>query len=130
MVKLPEMGRPLFSYIAFGWLTFIGVGHFCADVLSQYLRHKRAPSLETTLYYGLNSAYALGQVALGVFGLWFVARVGRDVSHVPLLAGTLVAIAGWFAIAFTSMEYWEPKAANAVTALIFVVALVMALRRA
>ncbi len=49
-------------YVAFGWLAFAGTMHFLIDVLAQYLRHKRVPGPEKTLYYGLNTAYALGQV--------------------------------------------------------------------
>lgn len=43
-------------YSAFGWLTFAGTMHFLSDVLLQYLRRKRVPGPETTLYYGLNTA--------------------------------------------------------------------------
>jgi hypothetical protein len=50
---------------AFGWLTLTGTLHFAIDVLSQYLRGKRVPGPETTLYYRLNSAFALGQVLFG-----------------------------------------------------------------
>jgi hypothetical protein len=37
-------------YAAYGWLTWSGTLHFVIDVMSQYLRGKRAASTETTLY--------------------------------------------------------------------------------
>ena len=44
-------------YAAYGWLLLSGLLQIGIDVVSQYLRGKRAPSTSTTLYYGLNSAY-------------------------------------------------------------------------
>lgn len=61
-------------YVAFGWLTFAGTMHFLIDMLAQYLRHKRAPGSETTSYYGLNTAYALGQIVFGILGLLVAHR--------------------------------------------------------
>ena len=61
------------AYIAFTWLTLAGTLHFAVDVVAQYARGKRVPGAETTLYYGLNTAYALGQVLFGLLGL-LVAR--------------------------------------------------------
>lgn len=46
-------------YKAYG---FSGTRHFAIDVVGQYARGKRLPGTATTLYYGLNSAYALSQV--------------------------------------------------------------------
>ena len=47
-------------YATYGWLAFAGVSHFAIDVLSQYVSGKRLPSVETTLYYGVNTAFAWG----------------------------------------------------------------------
>lgn len=116
------MSRALMSTIAFSWLAFIGVGHFMADVVSQLLRHKRAPSLETTLYYGLNSAYALGQALLAVSALWIMTSATRHQTSTLVLA--LLAGIAWFAIAYLSMEYWEPRAACGVFIALVVVALI------
>ena len=77
------------TFAAFGWLTFTGTLHFAIDVVSQYVRGKRAPGPETTLYYGLNSAFALGQVLFGLMCLW-AARRHPDLLRDPgvaLLAG-------------------------------------------
>lgn len=96
-------------YAAFGWLAVSGVLHFVIDVLSQYLRGKRLPGAETTLYYGLNSAFALGQVVFGLLGLYVAWRVSYLLRETPVLALSLAASLGWLAITFLFMEYWEPK---------------------
>ena len=96
-------------YVAYGWLTLGGALHFTIDVASQYLRGKRTPGAETTLYYGLNSAFALGQLAFGLLGLWLAWRSPGLLGEKPLVFLSLFAAAGWLAITFTAMEYWEPK---------------------
>lgn len=96
-------------YAAYGWLVFGGTMHFLADVVSQYLRGKRLPGLETTLYYGLNSAFSLGQVAFGLLGLLVAWRAMSLFSETPMLILTVAAAFGWLAITFLFMEYWEPK---------------------
>lgn len=99
----------ILSYVAFGWLTLAGTLHFAIDVVSQYVRGKRIPSPETTLYYGLHTAYALGQVLFGVLGL-LVARQALDVlGQWPALLLCAVATAAWLAIGVVFIEYWEPK---------------------
>src|SRR5688572_4461803 len=66
-----------FLYAAYGYLCFAGVLHFIIDVMSQYLRGQRAPSSETTLYYGLHSAYSLSQVLFATMAL-LIIRSGSD----------------------------------------------------
>ncbi len=120
------MGTPVARYLtftAFGWLTLTGTLHFAIDVVSQYLRGKRVPGPETTLYYGLHSAFALGQVLFGLTCLW-AARRHPDLLRDPavmLLSG--VGAAAWLTLTFTAMEYWEPK----FNAGIFVALLVIAI---
>ncbi|WP_213769057.1 hypothetical protein [Caballeronia sp. dw_19] len=104
-------------YVAFGWLALGGVLHFGVDVASQYLRGKRSPSLETTLYYGLNTAFAFGQVLFGLLCLWLAWRALETFKLKPVIALCLAAAAGWLGITFGFMEYWEPK----MSASIFVV---------
>ncbi|WP_211168302.1 hypothetical protein [Azoarcus indigens] len=96
-------------YSAYGWLALSGTLHFVIDVLSQFLRGKRPPGMETALYYGLNSAYALGQVAFGLLGLFLAWRAMNVVSQTPVLVLTVAAALGWLAITFLFMEYREPK---------------------
>ncbi|WP_058835310.1 hypothetical protein [Luteimonas abyssi] len=96
-------------YTAFGWLTLSGVLHFIVDVVSQHLRGKHAPGPETTLYYGLHSAFALGQVAFGILGVLLAWRATQVLSATPTLALAFVAGLGWLAITILFMPYWEPK---------------------
>ncbi len=96
-------------YAAYGWLTLTGILHFIVDVVSQHLRGKHPPGIETTLYYGLHSAFALGQLALGLVGLLLAWRAPQVFGQAPLLAISFIAGLGWLAITFQFMSYWEPK---------------------
>jgi len=98
-----------FTYGAFGWLAFSGAAHFLVDVVSQYLRGKRLPGVETTLYYGLNSAFALGQVAFGLICLWLAWRQPGLLFERPVVALCFALAAAWLTISFAFMGYWEPK---------------------
>jgi hypothetical protein len=96
-------------YAAYGWIALSGALHFAIDVVSQYLRGKREPGLETTLYYGLNSAFSLGQVAFGLFGIFLAWKAMSLLSETPVLILSVAAALGWLAITFMFMEYWEPR---------------------
>jgi hypothetical protein len=96
-------------HLAFGWLTAGGTLHFIIDVLSQYIRGKRIPSAETTLYFGLNSAYALGQMLVGPIGLWLAWRAFEVLDERPVVVLSLLGAIGWFVIDFLFIEYREPK---------------------
>jgi hypothetical protein len=56
-------------YAAYGWLLLGGTLQFVIDVVAQYARGKRPPGTAATLYYGLNSAYALSQILFAVLAL-------------------------------------------------------------
>lgn len=96
-------------YAAYGWLTLSGTLHFVVDVVSQHFRGKRPASLETTLYYGLNSAFSLGQVAFGLLGLFLAWRHMDILDQTSVLALSLIVGMGWLALTFFFMGYWEPK---------------------
>ncbi len=96
-------------YAAFGWLAFSGTLHFLIDVVSPSGRGQRVPGPETTLYYGLNSAFALGQVVFALFGLWVAWRAPAVLDARPVMGLALAAAAGWLTITFAFMGYWEPK---------------------
>lgn len=96
-------------YTAFGWLVVSGVLHFAIDVVSQYLRGVRTPGVETTLYYGLNSAFSLGKVAFGLLGLYLLWRGASIVNEVPFLALSFFAAIGWLATAIFFIEYPQPR---------------------
>jgi hypothetical protein len=96
-------------FAAFGWLTLSGSLHFAIDVVSQCLRGKHASSPETTLFYGMNTAFALGQVKFGLLGL-LVAWQALDVmGRWPVISLSLIAAACWLIFGFIFIEYWEPK---------------------
>lgn len=94
---------------AYGLLLFIGVGHFVADVVAQKLRGVRPPGLETTRFYGLNTSYALGQVVLGVVGLWLLRRAPALARANVFLAVSAFAGVSWLLVSFFFMEYREPR---------------------
>jgi protein-S-isoprenylcysteine O-methyltransferase Ste14 len=109
-------------FVAFGWLTLGGTMHFVIDVLSQYLRAKRVPGPETTLFFGLNTAFALGQILFGVLGL-LVARQAPDVlSQWPAITLSIVAALCWLAFTLVFLDYWEPKFAAAVFTVLVIAA--------
>jgi len=101
-------------YGAYGWLLLSGILHFGIDVTSQYLRGKRAPGRETTLYYGLNTAYALGQVVFALLALLVVRNGGVFMGQWSGLTLGLVAAVGWLIIGFVFLEYREPRIIMAV----------------
>lgn len=111
-------------YAAYGWLTLTGIMHFVIDVVSQYLRGVRPPSMETTLYYGLNSAFSLGKVAFGLLGLFLAWRAIDLLSETPVLILSLLAALGWLAITFLFMEYKEPKINAAIFCVLILAAFV------
>ena len=97
-------------YTAFGWLTFTGIAHFVIDVVSHHVRGVHPPGTQTTLlYYGLHSAYSLGQVAVGALGLMVAARALPLLGSTPPLALALLAGLGWLAISFLFSTYLPPR---------------------
>jgi hypothetical protein len=112
------------TLVAFGWLTIVGTLHFAIDVVSQYLRHVRPPGPETTLYFGLNTAYALGQVLFSILAL-LVVRQGVDVlGHWPGVTLCLAATLCWLAFGFVFLQYWEPRVMIAVFGVLVIAAAV------
>lgn len=98
-----------FTYAAYGWLTLSGIMHMCIDVLYPYATGKRAPSTETTLYYGLHSAFALGQIVFGLTALFLAWKTMHLLNGTAMLTLSIAAAAAWLAITFVFMEYWEPR---------------------
>jgi hypothetical protein len=113
-------------FLAFGWLALGGTLHFVIDVLSQYQRGKRVPGPETTLFFGLNTAFALGQVLFGLFGLLVARQASEVLSQWPAIVLTVAAALCWLAFTFVFLEYWEPKFAAAVFAVLIMAAAVTA----
>ena len=109
-------------YAAYGWLALSGALHFVADVVSQHVRGKRSPGLETSLYYGLNSAFSLGQVAFGLLGLYLASRAVELLVATPVMLLSTLAAIGWLTITFLFMEYWEPRASAGIFCALILVA--------
>jgi hypothetical protein len=83
-------------YAAYGWLLLSGTLQFAIDVVGQYVRGKRPPGAATTLYYGLNSAYALSQVLFAALALLALSQGLVILGRWPGLAlGFLAASGGW-----------------------------------
>lgn len=97
------------AYLAFGWLTLIGVLHFVIDVVAQHMRGKRIPGLATTLYYGMHTAYAFSEVLVGIMGILIARRAISLLGEWQFLAFFGLAAAGWIVFGFRFDEYREPK---------------------
>jgi len=109
-------------YATYGWLTFIGVMHILVDVVSQYLRKTRLPSAETTLYWGLNISYGLGQIIFGLLALLVARHAFEVLEQWPAIILSFLAAVAWLAFGFFFIEYREPK----LMLLIFIILLVAA----
>ena len=103
------MLHKILVYAAFGFLLFGGVMHFAVDVLSQHFRRKRVPGAETTLYYGLHTAFAFGQIGFALMSLLAFHQGARFVGAWPGLALGLAAASGWLSISILFIAYREPR---------------------
>ncbi len=89
-------------------------------MVSQHRRGKRVPSVETTLYYGLHSAYALGQALFALVALLLIRRGVPFVDEWQGWALGFVAAAAWLAICFAFIEYREPRIVLGIFAVLLV----------
>ncbi len=103
-------------YSAYSWLLLSGLLQFGIDVVSQAIRGKRIPGPETTLYYGLNTAYALSQILFAVLALFAIQQGLDALGRWPGVLLGLIAAAAWLAFCFRFLEYPQPRA----TVLVFV----------
>lgn len=114
----------ILGYSAFGWLSLSGVLHFVVDVVSHHYRGKRLPGLETTYYYGMHTAYALGQVLFGLLGIWIIRQAPAVFDPWPAKAICVAALLGWTIFGFKFIEYWEPKMNMGIFGVLLALALV------
>lgn len=96
-------------YGAYGWMLLSGILHFAIDVVGQYARGKRPPGAATTLYYGLNSAYALSQVLFAALALLAVSQGLIIIGRWPGLTLGFLAALSWLAICVLFLEYRQPR---------------------
>ncbi len=125
MNLLTDIGRvssvPL--YCAYSWLMLSGLLQIGIDVVSQHLRGKRKPGVETTLYYGLNTAYGLSQILFAALALYVTYQYGPQLlaRSIGLCIG-LVAAAAWLAFCFAFIAYPPPRMTVVAFALLLVIA--------
>lgn len=96
-------------YAAYGWLLLSGTLHFAIDVVRQYTRGKRLPGHATTLYYGLNSAYALSQILFAALALLAISQGLSILGRWPGLSLGFLAALSWLAICALFLEYRQPR---------------------
>ncbi len=112
----------LLLYAAYSWLFLSGLLHFGIDVVSQDVRGTRDPGSATTLYYGLNSSYALGQDLFAAMGLFAIHQGVAGMGQWPVIALGLLAAAAWFVLSLLFLEYKQPRMTVALFAAILVAA--------
>lgn len=111
MQIIHDHGR-VHSYLlhgAYGWLLLSGFLHFGIDVVSQYVRGKRPPGPATTLYYGLNSTYAVSQVLFAALALLAIRQGVNVMGQWPGLALGLTAACVWLVLSWMFLEYSQPR---------------------
>jgi hypothetical protein len=96
-------------YAAYGWLLLSGLLQIGIDVVSQYLRGKRAPSTSTTLYYGLNSAYGISQILFALLAFFAIRQGVVALGQWPGVSLGLLAATAWFALSVLFLEYPQPR---------------------
>lgn len=111
-------------FVAYGWIIVTGFMHFIVDVVSQYVRGVRVPGTETTFYYGMNTAFALGQIVFGLFGLILALKAPQLLGQWPAVTLTIAAAVGWLAISFIFLPYKEPRFVSFIFALLVIAAVV------
>ena len=96
-------------YAAFGWLGISGALHYVIDVVAYYMRGQRRGDGDAMLYYGLHTAYSLGQVTGALLALLAIGT-GSDLFErtAGLILG-VIAVAGWLAISIAFSGYTPPR---------------------
>src|ERR1700678_4579445 len=96
-------------YAAYSWLLLSGTLQFAIDVVGQYARGKRPPGAATTLYYGLNSAYALSQILFAALALLALSQQLVILGRWPGLTLGFLAASSWLALCVLFLEYRQPR---------------------
>lgn len=111
-------------FVAYGWIILSGIMHFIVDVAAQYLRGAREPSTETTYYYAMNTAFSLGQLIFGLFGLLLLLQAPKLMTQWPVITLTFSAAILWFLYSLVFLPYKEPKFVSAAVVLLVIAAIV------
>lgn len=107
---------------AYGGMVLFGTLHFLIDAVSHAWRGKHPPGADAALYFGLHSAFSLGQLALGLLGLFLAARAIELLGHPIVFAISFAAVLGWLAICIAFIPYWEPRVNMAIVGVMLVAA--------
>ena len=105
---------------AYSWLLISGLLHFGIDVVSQYIPGKRAPSSATTLYYGLNSSYAVSQILFAALALFAIRQGVTAMGQWSGVLLGLLAACAWFVLSLLFLEYPQPRMTVALFAALLV----------
>jgi hypothetical protein len=96
-------------YAGYGWLLLSAFLHFGIDVVSQYVRGKRPPGPATTLYFGLNSTYAISQALFAALALLALRQGMSLMGQWPGITLGLIAASAWFVLSLMFLEYSQPR---------------------
>ena len=96
-------------YAAYSWLLLSGLLQIGIDVVSQYLRGKRAPGASTTLYFGLNSAYGISQILFALLAFFAIRQGVVAMGQWPGVLLGLLAATAWFALSVLFLQYPQPR---------------------
>lgn len=107
-------------YGAYSWLLLSGLLHLGIDVISQRIRGKRAPGPATTLYYGLNSSYAVSQILFAALALFAIRHGVTAMGQSSGLVLGLLAAGAWFVLSLMFLEYSQPRMTVALFAALLV----------
>ena len=94
-------------YIAFRWLLLSGILQFAIDVVWEHSRKKHVPGTETSLVYGLNMAYALGQIIVALMGIRALRAEWEFISQGSVIVLGLLAAIGWLVISRRFIKHRE-----------------------
>lgn len=98
----------LVLYGACSWLLLSGLLQFGIDVVSQFIRGKRAPGPATTLYHGLNSSYAASQILFAALALFAIGQGVTAMGQASGLVLGFLAACVWLALCWVFLEYSQP----------------------
>jgi hypothetical protein len=96
------LGFALYSLVIGGVIQFI-------DITCQSLRGARPQGVETTLYYGLNSTFALSQLLYGLSGVLLQHHALGVFDQPDFLVLSSIATAGWLTINLFCLDSGKPR---------------------
>ena len=105
-------------YAAYGWLLFSGILQFVIDAFSHHSREKRITGSTTSLHYGLNTTYALGQILFAVLALFAIRQGVTAMGQWSGLVLGFSAAGAWLVICLPFLEAKKPRVTLALFAVL------------